>query len=121
MRAAVLLFLACSAMAQPITTLDCLAPHTRLLRAEAFILESSPEAWAAAVELTNPDPRPIAVTLSLDLAGTQRFTRHILAAGETRRLEAGAIPRARWFATLPPTPAMLREAMVISCGPSELR
>jgi hypothetical protein len=119
----VLAFMLLAAAAQPadITTFDCLAPHTPLLRAERFTLEPRADAWAAAVELTNPGARGMAVTLSLDIAGTQHFTRHILAPGETRRLDAGLIPRTRWFAPGAPTPEMLREAMVISCGPAELR
>jgi hypothetical protein len=116
-----MLLTAAQPAAAAITTLDCLAPHTPLLRAGHFSLEPRGDAWSAAVELTNPGVRPMAVTLSQDLAGTQHFTRHALAPGETRRLDAGAIPRARWFAALPPTPEMLREATVVSCGPAELR
>ncbi len=116
--------LAGPAMAQDvrdITTFNCIAPHTPLLRAERFIIDARADAWAAAVELTNPGARRITATLSLDIAGTQHFTLHAIAAGETRRLDAGAIPRARWFSPAAPAPDMLAAAIVISCGPAELR
>lgn len=121
MRIPALMLLATSAAAQPMTTLDCLAPHAPLLRAERFYTEARGRALDAFVELRNPQPHAMRVSLSLDIGAARHQTLHSLAAGQTARLWLGEIPLARWQAPVPPSPAMLAEATVISCGPAELR